>query len=297
MYKSFDMIVLTRSSKYGDYCVAGIDMSSGRFIRLVSDNGKTHGALSYRDLIMDNGCNANLLDVVHITNAQYCPGRTQKENYRIDRNEQLQYIHTITTKELSQFYRATSQSGIFNAFEPIIQPTRARKLDHSLELVCVNNLKVYTESRNGKNRTKADFVKDGRKLSRFSVTDPDYYGNDGAINSINKALIVCSIADDDWAMDHGYYVFISAIYPIFEDIKKDRTTTMENKLRPENAGKPWLPGDDERLLAMYRSGISVSSIAGQFGRTKGAIQARLVKHGLADNYIDVPEYYVGKINE
>ena len=297
MYKSFDMIVLTRSSKYGDYCVAGIDMSSGRFIRLVSDNGKTHGALSYRDLIMDNGCNANPLDVVHITNAQYCPGGTQKENYRIDRNEQLQYIHTITTKELSHFYRTTSQSGIFNAFEPIIQPAQARKLDHSLELVCVNNLRVYTELRNGKNRTKADFVKDGRKLSRFSVTDPNYYGNDGAINTISKALIVCSIADDDWAMEHGYYVFISAIHPILQDLTKDRTAAIENTLRPVNAGKPWLPEDDEKLLAMYKSGMSVNSIAGQFGRTNRAIQARLAKHGIADNYIDVPEYYVGEIIE
>lgn len=291
MYKSFDMIVLTRSSKYKDYCVAGIEIPTGKFIRLVTDNERTHGALSYRDLIMDNGCNAHPLDVVRVNNAQYYPGATQRENYQINQNERIQYLYTTTARELSQYNTVESQRGIFNAFEPIIQPVQAKKLDHSLELVRVNNLKIYTESKNGKNRTKADFIKDDRQFKRFSVTDPSYYGDDGSVNRIKEALVVCSIAEDEWALNYGYYIFIAAIFPIFPDMTIDRIITKEKQQKPSNAGKPWLKEDDERLLALYTSGMSVGAIAEQFGRTKGAIQSRLVKHGIADNYTNVPEYH------
>ena len=38
--------ILTMSSKNGGYCVAGVDVNNGNWIRLVSDVVYTHGALS-----------------------------------------------------------------------------------------------------------------------------------------------------------------------------------------------------------------------------------------------------------
>ena len=62
-----------------------------------------------------------------------------------------------------------------------------------------------------------------------------------------------------------------------------------NQPKPNNAGKPWLQSDDDSLLALYNAGVSVGEIAIQFARTRGAIQARLVKHGVAENSFSVPE--------
>ena len=293
MYKSFDMIILTRSSKYRDYCVAGIDASSGQFVRLVTDNDKTHGALTYSELIMDNGCNASPLDMVHVEKAQYSPSVIQKENFRIKQGECLQYLRTVTVEEIVQYHPVSSRTGIFNHIQPVIQFVDAKALGHSLELAYVNNLVVYTESKKGRCRTKADFEINGQHYKRFSVTDPRFYGNDGAINAIKNALIVCSIADDEWAIDHGYYIFIAAIHPVFSGIDTDISSPDETQPRPQNAGKPWLPDDDERLLIMYRSGKSVTEIAEQFKRTRVAIQYRLVKYGIAQETKSVPEYYSG----
>lgn len=42
--------ILTMSSKNGGYCVAGVDVNNGNWIRLVSDVVYTHGALSNNDI-------------------------------------------------------------------------------------------------------------------------------------------------------------------------------------------------------------------------------------------------------
>ena len=62
---------------------------------------------------------------------------------------------------------------------------------------------------------------------------------------------------------------------------------------PENAGKPWLPEDDVELLKLYKAGVSVTDIAKQYKRTKGAIRSRLVELGIADHRFHVLDVYEG----
>ncbi len=61
-----------------------------------------------------------------------------------------------------------------------------------------------------------------------------------------------------------------------EEYRRQRlmnTSEKANKGRrnmPENAGKPWLPEDDAKLLRLYKAGISVTEIARQYKRTRGS---------------------------
>lgn len=48
------VIILTKSDKNGGYCVAGIDVNTGNFIRLVSEDENSNYALSDNDLIYDD---------------------------------------------------------------------------------------------------------------------------------------------------------------------------------------------------------------------------------------------------
>lgn len=48
---------------------------------------------------------------------------------------------------------------------------------------------------------------------------------------------------------------------------------------PRNAGRAWSPGDDSALASAFDGGESVGAIAAQLQRTRGAINARLVKLG------------------
>lgn len=46
-----------------------------------------------------------------------------------------------------------------------------------------------------------------------------------------------------------------------------------------NAGKPWSEDEDSQLLAAFDDGLQLAELAQAHGRTRGGIQARLVRHG------------------
>lgn len=51
------------------------------------------------------------------------------------------------------------------------------------------------------------------------------------------------------------------------------------KSLPENAGKPWTPESDKKLLGMFDEGSSKRELCAYFKRTEGAIESRLVRLG------------------
>lgn len=58
---------------------------------------------------------------------------------------------------------------------------------------------------------------------------------------------------------------------------------------PANARKPWTPEDDEKLASAFEAGSGVSQLMKDFGRTRNAVEARLVKLGkLPPGRGDVP---------
>jgi hypothetical protein len=52
--------------------------------------------------------------------------------------------------------------------------------------------------------------------------------------------------------------------------------------RLPNRGKAWAPEDDAGLLARFDAGELVPELALSLGRSRGAVRARLVKHGRLD---------------
>jgi hypothetical protein len=48
---------------------------------------------------------------------------------------------------------------------------------------------------------------------------------------------------------------------------------------PDNAGKPWSEEEDAKLLEAFDAGTPVKELTEQHARTKGSIEARLIRHG------------------
>ncbi|HET9448471.1 MAG TPA: hypothetical protein VFO35_19530 [Steroidobacteraceae bacterium] len=46
-----------------------------------------------------------------------------------------------------------------------------------------------------------------------------------------------------------------------------------------NAGKPWTEEEDRQLLSAFDGGRPLAELAQTHGRTRGGIQARLIRHG------------------
>ncbi len=80
---------------------------------------------------------------------------------------------------------------------------------------------------------------------------------------------------------------------INDDVPKNGKQSEKNdKPKPENAGKPWSKEEEEQVLEMYKSGVGISVIARQLGRSRTSIRYRLVSVGMYASQFDVPEKYI-----
>ena len=68
---------------------------------------------------------------------------------------------------------------------------------------------------------------------------------------------------------------------VFENVSSQTESkpSSQSKKQPSNAGKPWTEMEEDKLLDEFDSKMPLAEIAKEHGRTKGGIEARLVKLG------------------
>ncbi len=62
-----------------------------------------------------------------------------------------------------------------------------------------------------------------------------------------------------------------------KDVEGKAYTIDEKRRQYPNAYKPWIPADDEQLIALHNDGKSTKELASIFGRNEGAIRSRIKK--------------------
>lgn len=67
---------------------------------------------------------------------------------------------------------------------------------------------------------------------------------------------------------------VRALYAVLRFASKKK----ERKL-PVNAGQPWTQEEDQRLLECYHAGQTITQLATDHGRSRGAIESRLQRLG------------------
>jgi hypothetical protein len=72
---------------------------------------------------------------------------------------------------------------------------------------------------------------------------------------------------------------VRALFVAQAALERASETARRREALPANTGKPWSGEDDARLAAGYDEGKSVVDLAREHDRTRGSIQARLVKLG------------------
>lgn len=83
------IVILTKSSKYGGLCVAGVDFKTGDWIRLVRNNGGqiTNNIMKYKD-----GLSVNVLDCVTAHILGSAATLIQPENVYLDTNRGFEKV-------------------------------------------------------------------------------------------------------------------------------------------------------------------------------------------------------------
>jgi len=62
-------------------------------------------------------------------------------------------------------------------------------------------------------------------------------------------------------------------------LQRQEGTSKRQQVLPGQAGKPWSEQEDKALLAAFDAGIKLAQLAKDHQRSRGAIQARLVRLG------------------
>lgn len=207
--RNIRMVVLTKSSKYGNNCVAGINLSNGDWVRLVTEDEASHGAVSDNDLICEDGRSVEVLDVIDAPILGMCNDCVQPENVLLDLDTYIKIRGRMTLDEVLKIHPLERKRNILGNDYGYITEARVNTVGYSLIIVEVFDL-VITQEENpsGKPKTKAKFTYQGTEYKNMSVTDHEYYSIQSG-TEFEKAILVISIGTP---YNGRYYKFVSAIF-------------------------------------------------------------------------------------
>lgn len=201
--------VLTKSSKFSGYCIAGIDCETGDWVRLITEDLQSHGAVSAGDLICENGRECQILDVIEVPIIRNVNDALQPENILIDTSRHIYFVKETTIEDVLKIHPAEIRNYILGNKYPYITEERVGQLGYSLTIVKVSDLLIKQAlNPDGAPKTKANFTYRFERYENVSVTDYRFYSvEDGTL--YNEAHLVVSIGTP---YNNRYYKFVSAIY-------------------------------------------------------------------------------------
>lgn len=206
MVDMIDIILLTRSAKYGKYCTAGIGARTGRWVRLVTEDAASHGALGEQDMCYRGGGSAAVLDLACVPILGPRPGGHQPENVLIDRSHPWIKLGTATLDLVFRLHPPESRKYLLGGKLPFL--TEEWLPGYSLSLVCVTDLRVYF---NDKRKLKCSFTYNTREYKGVAMTDPDFFNIADEV-TLSRALLTVSLPDIPY--EGKYFKFVAKIFPL-----------------------------------------------------------------------------------
>lgn len=206
-----EVAILTTSLKNGGYCVAGVDINTGDWVRFVSNDERTHGALSISDITYKNRRICKPLDVVSVDVVAPAPLPHQPENYLINSNGYWVKIGQYTLFDVLRVHPAETSPFIYGNPRPYVTGREIDDISYSLTLVNVSFLLInQTTNMCNKRKTKASFIYNRNCYSNMSVTDPQFFSVPDGTAFANSYLVI-SLPDAPFPTDR-YYKFVAQIF-------------------------------------------------------------------------------------
>ena len=198
------IVILAMSEKYGNFCVAGIDVNTGEWVRPYSYNKETFGAVPLEHMIYENGRQAKIFDVVKIQFDNSCENFVQPENYYYNEAVKWQKVDQLNLVEVVKLHSFDDREKIFFNHERRVtyQEIKLNKNRESLLMLYVTDLNVIVSNSplDNRKRIRLSFNHEGANYSGFSISDiniKEEYLNksEGSYPFAQKAAIVASLTD------------------------------------------------------------------------------------------------------
>lgn len=185
------MVILAKSKKYNNYCVACYDYKLNSLVRLVTTDNQHHNAVSKDDLLFDNLVEAQVGDIVSVEVLCTQPAKCQPENLLIDTGKYLKRLgecfeyHSFLTNPNFIFW-STSKKIAESELEKI-------SVSNSIEFINVKNSIVRVKYWDKGPKVTLDFYYRGKEYRYFNITDTSF--NNGIIRYSNNKDIEMKLDD------------------------------------------------------------------------------------------------------
>ena len=212
-----DAVIMAKSSMFGNFCVAGIDIDTGEWLRFVAfETGEP--LTDFQLMFVNDSGSCEPLDIGRIGIARKMPRHNHTEDCMIKYTAWLK-MGRMKLEDVFKIHPPEEHKYIFGTPRNYVGEYEMSrlKLNYSLILIHVEKLKIYFDSNfSGRVRGQADFIYNGVTYEKIRVTDP-YYSAEGisAKNfsvSMPEAYLVMSMPVKPFQGNGKYYKLIAKIF-------------------------------------------------------------------------------------
>ena len=195
-----EIIILAKSSKHREYCIAGIDTTTGEWIRPISDNIAHEGSVPLCDITYEDGTQVQILDKVKIKLLSHNPTKSQPENYKYDSSVCWYKTGKVTLEELIRSRGYDNPDKIFyNSNKEVSEGEVCGQ--SSLLFVNVKNSCIFIKTfDDGNRRIQFNFEYNNIRYNYFKISDEVIKNtflsqHDGSYNHRDNLAVVLSLTD------------------------------------------------------------------------------------------------------
>ena len=201
-----EIILLAKSTKIGNYCMAGIDAVTGEWVRIVSENVAVQHAVSQQEMLCECGHIPEVFDRLAIPIKEHFSCPHQPENYVLDNRRRWRVLGQTTLEDVTGVRAPEDQEYIFYNAAKRVDPDVIQSVPvserRSLMMVSPEFPKIQVKQWKGKTHKTitASFRYKGSWYNYINITDPVVLREfnereEGAYKVINEVLFVMSLAD------------------------------------------------------------------------------------------------------
>ena len=209
------IIILTKSKKHSGYCVAGIDYETGEWIRLVSSDLETEGAVPCVDLQCSNGETLEVYDIIMCRLLRKCGTIVQPENCLYDETVKWKKVGKSNLDEVIKIHGYDSVEYVFENEDTKLPADWIFSGNPSLCLLKVKDASIWVKTFEDK-KISLNFTYDDVRYKYMSISQIDllnYYRNKTDDSyPLGTVTVVFSLTDKYYWNGKYYKVVAQILY-------------------------------------------------------------------------------------
>ncbi|MEN1761572.1 dual OB domain-containing protein [Anoxynatronum sibiricum] len=215
------IILLTKSKKYRNYCIAGIDINNGEWVRIVSNDTNIHYAVKQEDIMYENNEEAEIFDIIAIECEKDRKSYYQSENYIFDNAYYWEKIGKATINDVLAIKPCENRNFIFYDTNKKVASDYLKTINsddiYSLMLICPTNVEIIVKqwSHDEEKKITMNFEYNSNRYRYIPITDEIFNNQhrtkiDGNYSLHYNPILIMSLGEM-YERDKCHYKLIASV--------------------------------------------------------------------------------------